>query len=315
MELTSVFIESLSCGCGEIFTMIQRIMRVLTLFSFLTHILLQPFFSSVGIAQTVLFEENLDLGTSRRKLATQVEVQYAFSRPELVLSVSKISSDVWGSFNTHPRVAADVNGDGKADIIWFGGSGVYVSFSNGTAFSTPSLLLSVYGNNAGDWSSYDTYPRAAADVNGDGKADIIGFAGGGVYVSFSNGTGFSAPSFFLGDYGNNAPANGWTNFNLYPRTVADVNGDGKADIIGFSGEGACVSFSSGTSFSGRSWQLNNYGTNCPAAACWHSFQEYPRVVADLNYYRLKPVGWITLAKRIKRFKALHRKISNVTDPS
>ena len=35
----------------------------------------------------------------------------------------------------------------------------------------------------------------------------------------------------------------------------------------------------------------------------------------LNYYRLKPVGWITLAKRIKRFKALHRKISNVTDPS
>ena len=36
---------------------------------------------------------------------------------------------------------------------------------------------------------------------------------------------------------------------------------------------------------------------------------------DLNYYRLKPVGWITLAKRIKRFKALHRKISNVTDPS
>ena len=36
---------------------------------------------------------------------------------------------------------------------------------------------------------------------------------------------------------------------------------------------------------------------------------------ELNYYRLKPVGWITLAKRIKRFKALHRKISNVTDPS
>ena len=37
--------------------------------------------------------------------------------------------------------------------------------------------------------------------------------------------------------------------------------------------------------------------------------------SNLNYYRLKPVGWITLAKRIKRFKALHRKISNVTDPS
>ena len=39
------------------------------------------------------------------------------------------------------------------------------------------------------------------------------------------------------------------------------------------------------------------------------------LAGSLNYYRLKPVGWITLAKRIKRFKALHRKISNVTDPS
>ena len=39
------------------------------------------------------------------------------------------------------------------------------------------------------------------------------------------------------------------------------------------------------------------------------------IASFLNYYRLKPVGWITLAKRIKRFKALHRKISNVTDLS
>ena len=43
-----------------------------------------------------------------------------------------------------------------------------------------------------------------------------------------------------------------------------------------------------------------------------SFEDF---ISQLNYYRLKPVGWITLAKRIKRFKALHRKISNVTDPS
>jgi hypothetical protein len=33
--------------------------------------------------------------------------------------------------------------------------------------------------------SQDTYPRAVADVNGDHRADIVGFGNTGVYVSLS----------------------------------------------------------------------------------------------------------------------------------
>ena len=38
----------------------------------------------------------------------------------------------------------------------------------------------------GGWS-VQKYPRILADVNGDGKADIVGFGNEGVYVSLSTG--------------------------------------------------------------------------------------------------------------------------------
>jgi hypothetical protein len=45
------------------------------------------------------------------------------------------------------------------------------------------------------WSSDDLYPRKLADVTGDGRADIVGFSQGGVYVSLSSSAGgaFSQP--------------------------------------------------------------------------------------------------------------------------
>ena len=43
---------------------------------------------------------------------------------------------------------------------------------------------------------------------------------------------FGAPALSLADF---APANGWGSDDLYPRHMADVNGDGMADIVGFGG--------------------------------------------------------------------------------
>jgi hypothetical protein len=48
------------------------------------------------------------------------------------------------------------------------------------------------------WSSNDHYHRELADVNGDGRADIIGFGDAGVQVSLATGNGhFAAPTFEL----------------------------------------------------------------------------------------------------------------------
>jgi hypothetical protein len=47
------------------------------------------------------------------------------------------------------------------------------------------------------WSDFNTYPRVVADVNGDGKADIIGFSHSGVVVALSNGAGFDPATTWL----------------------------------------------------------------------------------------------------------------------
>lgn len=56
----------------------------------------------------------------------------------------------------------------------------------------------------------------------------------------STGNGHFAPhTFELAAF---APgAGGWSSDNLYTREPADVNGNGRADIVGFGHAGVCVS--------------------------------------------------------------------------
>jgi hypothetical protein len=61
---------------------------------------------------------------------------------------------------------------------------VRVSLSTGTAFTTPVLVVNNFGTDAGGWSE-TFYPRTVADINGDHKADVVGFGGYGVWVSLS----------------------------------------------------------------------------------------------------------------------------------
>jgi hypothetical protein len=122
---------------------------------------------------------------------------------------------------------ADFNKDGKQDILLANIDGtlaVALSAGNGT-FQTPALVaLPTLGCPV----SY----TAAADVNGDGNLDLVipyggdascgssGSAGSGYFVALGKGNGtFSTPTF--------------TPFGtqLYSATLADMNGDGKLDLL------------------------------------------------------------------------------------
>jgi endoglucanase len=157
----------------------------------------------------------------------------AFVPPSFQLAALGANAGGWSSDDTYPRELGDVNGDGRDDIVGFGSAGVWVSLATaGGHFAAPTFELSAFGVNAGGWSSDDTYPRELADVNGDGMADIIGFGSAGVWVFLATAGGhFAAPTLEVAAFG--VGAGDWSTDNTYPRELADVTGDGKADIIGF----------------------------------------------------------------------------------
>ena len=113
--------------------------------------------------------------------------------------------------------AADVNGDGKVDLISASQAGmVTVLTNNGSA---------VFGSNA-TYNVGMNFSLVAVDVNGDGKVDLVGanIDGGKVPVLTNNGSG----GFALASA---------TVVGSFPQCVvtADVNGDGKLDLIAAKG--------------------------------------------------------------------------------
>jgi glucose/arabinose dehydrogenase len=192
----------------------------------------------------------------------------------------------WVSENQYPRQLADVNGDGKADIVGFGADGVIVSLATADGhFASPVAGISNYGFLAagGGWTSENQYPRQLADVNGDGMADIVGFGADGVIVSLATGGGhFASPVAGIANFAFNAGAGGWTSQDQYPRQLADVNGDGMADIVGFGADGVIVSLATGGGhFASPVAGINNYGF-LAAGGGWVSENQYPRLLADVN---------------------------------
>ncbi len=139
-----------------------------------------------------------------------------------------------GGYDTFEAVVGDVNGDGKPDLL----------VANGCANSrhrhcTNGSVGVLLGNGDGTFKAVVPYgsggltadAAAVADVNGDGKPDLIvanrcASAGKcenggvvGVLLNKGDGTFKAAVSYHTGGYG------------AYSAAVADVNGDGKPDLI------------------------------------------------------------------------------------
>jgi Bacterial Ig-like domain (group 3)/FG-GAP-like repeat/FG-GAP repeat len=130
---------------------------------------------------------------------------------------------------------ADVNGDGKPDIVissWLGGNGedgsVTVLLGNGDGtFHEPMI----YDSGGGI-----TNTVAIADVNGDGNPDLIV---ANPCASFFDCSGLSTIAVLLGDgtfqpavnYGTGGHGETDSNAGAGTLAVADVNADGKLDVV------------------------------------------------------------------------------------
>jgi hypothetical protein len=175
----------------------------------------------------------------------------------------------------HLRFVTDLTGNKCADIVGFGGAGVWVSFNNGDgSFQAPKQMLANFGH-ADGWR-VEKHPRFLADLTGDSRADIVGFADDGVWIALNNGNGtFQAAKRVLTQFGYN---DGWR-VEKHPRFLADLTGDGCADIVGFADDGAWVAFNNGDgTFQTPRHVVKNYGYT---AGGWR-VESHPRFVTDLT---------------------------------
>ena len=181
---------------------------------------------------------------------------------------------------------ADVNGDGRGDLVGFGGAGVYVALGQSDgSFGATQLALNGFGASdaGGGWSSDDRFPRVLADVNNDGRADIVGFAANGTYVALGQSDGsFGSMMLGIAGFGYADVGGGWSTADRYPRTLGDVNGDGVADIIGFGGDGTYVALGRGDGTFGDTTRMVDSFGQSDAGGGWSSNDRFPRFVADID---------------------------------
>jgi hypothetical protein len=118
---------------------------------------------------------------------------------------------------------------------------ILVAPSTGSSFGMFTQWLG-----AAFWGNITTGPATiAGDVDGDGKADLVGIPTNyEVYVTLSSGSAFGTPT-------------RWTSAAWYGATgtfVGDVTGDGKADLVALDATAARVRPSNGTLFAPeQSW--------------------------------------------------------------
>lgn len=163
------------------------------------------------------------------------------------------------------RLVGDVTGNGKAELIAVTNDGVYVSESQGVAFKEMAKWSDEFATDHG-WDA-SKHLFSIVDVNGNGLADLAAFGDDGLYVAYSNGDHFAPIEKVTSQFGLHSVIEDGSNdvfaqqLNLTNRFLADVNGDGRADVVVYGRRGIYASLQQedGTFAEQTSWLDNHHG--------------------------------------------------------
>ena len=144
------------------------------------------------------------------------------------------------------RHDGDINGDGLGDLLAVDKSGRLLLYKNGSRTNPGGLPFSNGTVIGSGWGyDYGASPMAEGDLTGDGYGEVIARRPDGTLLAYYNNMG-SNPGHLPYTTGT-VIGTGWNAF--WPITLADVNGDGYADILA-------------ENYNGTTWlYLNHYRTN------------------------------------------------------
>jgi FG-GAP-like repeat len=207
-----------------------------------------------------------------------------FGPPQFSLSAFGPGAGGWSSQNRNPRLLADINTDGNADIVGFGADGVYVSLANGTGGLWPPPCLRT-------GLRFGVPKRAAGAARTPTRARLRALSAPPWPKSWASPVtvftcpwpterGVSGPHVREREFVLGGPNGRLEQPGHLPRELADVNNDQIADIVGFASNGVYVSRgdvigffapeSAGAAFWGA--QTGN----------WSSQDTYSRFMADAD---------------------------------
>jgi hypothetical protein len=178
-------------------------------------------------------------------------------------------------------VFADFNGDGILDFAaaFPGSNGINVTYQNvvylgqaGGGYQAPVLLTNPDG-------VYDICNNSAGDLNGDGKPEIVSTncyisgPAGNLTIYLNNGNGTFQPGVYY-SAGTESLDNTVANISPLAVTIADVNGDGKNDIVSSNHDGSDVTILLGNGDGTVNVPMVGYSTG--------GFPKTSALVADFN---------------------------------
>jgi hypothetical protein len=138
----------------------------------------------------------------------------------------------------------DFDGDGKQDVCARAAKGIVCHRSTGEAFG-PELAGPAWSDAAGFTAAKYYGTLRTGDVDGDGKDDLCIRDNAGMLCTLSTGEGFGEP--FRGPEWSDTYS--WGNPLYYSSIrLADIDGDGKADLCARTAANLVCHFSTGTGF-------------------------------------------------------------------
>lgn len=195
---------------------------------------------------------------------------------------------------------ADVDGDGRDEMLIRSPKGVgvevYSLSSDGEGWD--QRATAPHFIDAGVWSHVSSYSTIqAADLDGDGRDDVFGRAGGGIVAyGYDPSDGWTALTALTGDFVETSTEPWASSAALYSTIqAADIDGDGQAEILGRGTHGMHV------------WALTNSGKKWKPLARsgpfaddtgWSRALAYPTIqTADIDGFApLQKSGVLTEAR-------------------